>query len=49
MAKAWVPIVASIGIGAMAYQLMKPSNMVSSMLKQRMDRMAEEKELFPNS
>ncbi|WEG12619.1 hypothetical protein PU629_21460 [Pullulanibacillus sp. KACC 23026] len=49
MSKAWVPIVASIGIGAMAYQLMKPQNKFSGLIKHRMDRMAEEKEVFPNS
>ncbi len=49
MAKGWMPVVASIGIGAAAYQMIKPNNAVARVVKQRMERMKEERELFPNS
>jgi hypothetical protein len=48
MARNWIPVVASIGIGAAAYQMMRPNNKVSHLIKHRMDRMREERELFPN-
>lgn len=44
----WMPIVTSIGIGAAAYQMMKPDNKVGSAVKGRMNKMKHTKELFPN-
>lgn len=46
--KAWVPLLASVGIGAAAYQLMKPNNMVGNAVKGRMSKMWQQKELFPD-
>ncbi|WP_165886917.1 hypothetical protein [Scopulibacillus darangshiensis] len=46
--KTWVPVVASIGIGAAAYQMMKPNNRVGNAVKGRMSKMMRTKELFPN-
>ena len=45
--KGWVPLIASVGIGAAAYQLMKPDNKVGRMVKDRMVKMWQQKELFP--
>jgi hypothetical protein len=46
--KGWMPLVASVGIGAAAYQMMRPNNKVSNMVKNRMSKMWQQKELFPN-
>ncbi len=45
----WLPIMASIGIGAVAYQMMKPNNKMGQAVKGRINKMIDQKELFPNS
>ncbi|GGH88958.1 hypothetical protein JOD43_004420 [Pullulanibacillus pueri] len=45
--KVWMPIVASVGIGAAAYQMMRPNNKMSNMVKHRIRRMKQTGELFP--
>ncbi|MTT31497.1 hypothetical protein GMB86_05650 [Terrilactibacillus sp. BCM23-1] len=45
----WLPIMASIGIGAVAYRMMKPNNKMGQAVKGRINKMVEQKELFPNS
>ncbi|MFX3618553.1 MAG: hypothetical protein ACE3JK_13610 [Sporolactobacillus sp.] len=42
-------MIASIGIGAAAYQMMKPNNRMGQSIKNRMNKMAEQKQMFPNS
>ncbi|MFC4620491.1 hypothetical protein ACFO4N_17485 [Camelliibacillus cellulosilyticus] len=44
----WMPLIASIGIGAAAYQMMRPNNRIGNMIRHRMRRMWQERELFPN-
>jgi len=46
--KAWVPLLASVGIGAAAYQLMRPNNKVGKMIRNRVNKMWQQRELFPN-
>lgn len=44
----WGPILTSVGIGAAAYQMMNPNNRVSNAVRQRMQRMRQTRQLFPN-
>ena len=46
--RGWLPIVASVGIGAAAYQMMRPNNKVGNVVKNRIQKMVQQKELFPN-
>ncbi|CAM3286705.1 hypothetical protein [Sporolactobacillus spathodeae] len=41
-------LIASIGIGAAAYNVMKPNNKMRQAVRDRMSKMAREKELFPD-
>lgn len=42
-----MPLIASIGIGAACYQMLKPNNRVGQAVKSRMEKMADQKQLFP--
>ncbi|MBM7647042.1 hypothetical protein JOD45_003278 [Scopulibacillus daqui] len=44
----WMPLLASVGIGAVAYQMLKPNNRMTNAVRQRMGQMWRQKELFPN-
>ncbi|UAK16110.1 hypothetical protein [Sporolactobacillus terrae] len=44
-----VPLIASIGIGAACYQMMRPNNKVGQAVKGRMDKMMHQKQVFPES
>ena len=46
--RGWMPIVASVGVGAAVYQMMRPNNKVGNAVKHRVQRMWNQKELFPN-
>ncbi|WP_155995025.1 hypothetical protein [Tuberibacillus calidus] len=46
--KAWMPLLAFVGIGAAAYQLMRPNNKVGKMIRNRVSKMWQQRELFPN-
>jgi hypothetical protein len=47
--KGMLSLIASIGVGAAAYQLMKPNNRWGQAIRGRMNKMAEQKELFPEN
>jgi len=44
-----MPLIASIGIGAACYQMMKPNNKVGQAVKGRMDKMMHQKQMFPEN
>ncbi|MFC7394595.1 hypothetical protein [Scopulibacillus cellulosilyticus] len=44
----WMPLIASVGIGAVAYQMMKPNNRMTNAVRNRMGQMWRQRELFPN-
>lgn len=42
-------LIASIGVAAAAYQLMKPDSRWGQAIRGRMNKMVEQKELFPEN
>ncbi|WP_188804916.1 hypothetical protein [Sporolactobacillus putidus] len=44
-----MPLITTIGIGAAAYQLLRRNNWIAQTVRNRMNKMVQQKELFPNT
>lgn len=44
-----IPLITMIGLGAAAYQMIRRNNRIGQAVKNRMNKMVQQKEMFPNS